>query len=292
MGMGRDLYEKFPAAKAVFDKADDILVFGLAKLCFEGPQELLTQTKNCQLAILVTSIAALEAFRAIVHRPSSIVHYAAGLSLGEYSALVASEAITFEEALLLVAKRAQFMTEAAEKYPGKMVAVLGMDLAVVRDLSQEAGNEIANLNCPGQVVITGKKEDVDKFCVLAGAKGAKRLVELEVSGAFHSTLMSQASVKLSEELKKVNFSQPKTTVISNVTAMPFASPEDIRINLALQVKSSVLWENSVRFLMAQGINKFAEIGPGKTLKGILRKIDPALEVVNIEKAEDIKEVMG
>ncbi|MDP1852776.1 MAG: ACP S-malonyltransferase [Candidatus Omnitrophota bacterium] len=294
VGMGRDLYERYLQAKQVFDRADEVLGFNLSKLCFDGPLDALTQTNNCQLAILVTSIAAFEALKTSVKcqvSPPVVgqagVRYAAGLSLGEYSALVACGAIKFDDALVLVKKRSELMSQAAQKYPGKMVAVLGLDLETVKNLSKEAGNEIANLNCPGQVVVTGNVENVDKFSVLAQAKGAKRLIELGISGAFHSTLMEEASIKLGGILEKTAFRMPHPEVISNVTAKPFVSIEDMRAKLALQVKSSVLWEDSVRFMLAQGVKRFFEIGPGKTLKGILRKIEPSLEVANIEKAEDI-----
>lgn len=294
VGMGRDLYEKLPVSREVLDKADKILGFSVSRLCFEGPLDKLIQTRYCQLAILTVSVAAWEAFReaasctthamAWVPRAAS---YAAGLSLGEYSALVAAGAISFEEALILVRKRSELMSEASERFPGKMLAVLGLDLETVKNLSKQTDIEIANFNCPGQVVVTGRSQNIDSFSALAKAEGAKRLVELGVSGAFHSKLMSEASVKFKQELERANFAIPNISVISNVTARPFASIEDMRTNLALQVKSSVLWEDSVRFMLAQGVKKFFEIGPGRTLKGILRNIEPAVEVVNIEKAEDI-----
>lgn len=287
LGMGRDLYEKLPVSRETFAQADKILGFSVSKLCFEGPQDKLIQTRYCQLAILVTSIAALEAFNTEPRTRNSELKYAAGLSLGEYSALVAAGAISFEEALILVRKRSELMSEASERFPGKMLAVLGLDLETVKNLSKQTDIEIANFNCPGQVVVTGRSQNIDSFSALAKAEGAKRLVELGVSGAFHSKLMSEASVKFKQELERANFTISKINVISNVTARPFASIEDMRTNLALQVKSSVLWEDSVRFMMAQGVKKFFEIGPGRTLKGILRNIEPAVEVVNIEKAEDI-----
>ncbi|MEK6715383.1 MAG: ACP S-malonyltransferase, partial [Candidatus Omnitrophota bacterium] len=262
VGMGRDLYEKLPVSREVFDKADKILGFSVSRLCFEGPQDALGETRNCQLAILVTSIAALEAFNTEPRTRNSELKYAAGLSLGEYSALVAAGAISFEEALILVRKRSELMSEASERFPGKMLAVLGLDLETVKNLSKQTDIEIANLNCPGQVVVTGKSQNIDSFSALAKTEGAARLVELEVSGAFHSKLMSEASVKFKQELERANFAIPKINVISNVTARPFASIEVLRTNLALQVKSSVLWEDSVRFMAAAGVKKFFEIGPG------------------------------
>lgn len=287
VGMGKDLYEKSLSAKEVFDKADNVLGFSISSICFDGSLEELTKTKYCQPALLTVSIAAWEAAKSELKTQDSKLNYAAGLSLGEYSALVAAGAITFEDALLLVKKRAEFMTEAAEKYPGKMLAVIGLEADIIESLCNDTDIEIANRNCPGQIVVTGNAEGVKKFLEKAQEKGAKRLIELEVSGAFHSRLMQEASLKLKTELEKVNFNPMPCAVVSNVTAKPFSSAQEMRQNLALQVKSPVLWEDSVRFIMAQGVRKFFEIGPGKTLKGILRKIDPGLEVVNIEKTEDV-----
>lgn len=285
VGMGKDLYQGFACAKQIFDEADEVLGFNLSKLCFEGPLDVLTETKNCQLAVLVTSIAALETLKR--EAPDINANFSAGLSLGEYSALIASGAINFEDALLLVKKRAEFMMQAAEKYPGKMLAVIDLDSSIVNNLCAQTQIEIANRNCPGQVVVTGRKESIDRFSTLAKAKGAKRVIELEVSGAFHSRFMKEASISLEQELNRIEFKAPQICTISNVSARPFASGEDVRKNLALQIKSSVLWEDSVCYMASCGIRTFLEIGPGHVLKGILRKIDSSLKVVNIEKVEDI-----
>ncbi len=285
VGMGKDLYEKSPKAKQIFDMADNLLGFAISKLCFEGPMSELTQTKNCQLAILTASIAALRTLEEEGKVVSPV--FAAGLSLGEYSALVASGAISFEDALLLVRDRAKFMTDSAEKNPGTMLAVIGLDGKIVDGLAKHAGVEIANRNCPGQIVVTGKKEGIDKFAKLADKEGAKRVIELVVSGAFHSTLMKEASLRLEERLRSTEFHLPRIDTLSNVTAKPFISVEDIRKNLALQVSSSVLWEDSVRYMVAGAVNKFLEIGPGRVLKGLLRKIDSSLEVVNVAGINDV-----
>ena len=286
-GMGKDFYEAFKESKAVFDRADEILGFSLTKLCFEGPIEELTKTINCQPAILTASIAAFEAFKTAFSSQLAAVSYTAGLSLGEYSALVASGAFSFEDGLRLVRKRAELMEETAKKHPGKMSAILGLGRKELEEICRDASCEIANLNCPAQVVISGKAEAVDKAKEEALSKGAKRALDLEVSGAFHSSLMREAAVNFSEFLKKFNLENSFIPVISNVTARPQQNKEEIAQNLIKQIFSPVLWEDSIRFIAAQGVKTFYEIGPGNVLKGLLRKINPELNVVNIGKKEDL-----
>jgi [acyl-carrier-protein] S-malonyltransferase len=281
VGMGRDLYEAFPESRRIFEAADKVLDFALSKLCFEGPIEELTRTVNCQPAIFVTSIACLAAF----NRPQA--DYMAGLSLGEYTALVAAGALSFEDGLTLVAQRARFMDEAAEEKPGRMSSILGLGLDILEGIIQESGAQIANLNCPGQIVISGLPEAVDKTSKSALAHGAKRVINLEVSGGFHSSLMQPAAVKLAEVLNNITIRQPRAFVVSNVTALPESRPDEIKENLIRQITCSVFWEKSVRLMINQGVVKFFEIGPGRVLKGLMRKIDPNTEVVNIEKKEDI-----
>jgi len=287
IGMGKDLSEAFPESKAVFDKADRILGFSISKLCFQGPQEELTKTQNCQPAILTVSIAALEAFGSRLKAQGSRPSCVAGLSLGEYSALVAAEAISFEDAVYLVRRRGEFMEEEALRYPGKMASILGLDLAGVKNICRQTNAEIANINCPGQIVISGGAHEIGEAAGLAQEQGAKKVILLEVSGAFHSSLMKEASLKLAQELDKIKINTPKIPVVSNVSAKPVTSPAEIRKNLTKQVASSVLWEDAMRFMLAQGIAKFFEFGPGKVLKGLLRRIDEKAQVVNIEKKEDI-----
>ncbi|MGD9015151.1 MAG: ACP S-malonyltransferase [Candidatus Omnitrophota bacterium] len=281
VGMGRDLYAAFPESKKIFDVADRVLNFPLSKLCFEGPAEALTRTVNCQPAIFVTSIAAWAAF----NKPQA--NYMAGLSLGEYTALVAAGALSFEDGLSLVARRARFMDEAAEKNPGRMSAILGLDLAVVEKVAEESGAQIANLNCPGQAVISGSPEAVQRANQLALEQGAKRAIVLEVSGGFHSSLMQPAADKLKEALDNINIKPAQVAVVSNVNAVPESKPDKISQNLVRQLTCSVLWEKSIRFMISKGVNKFFEIGPGKVLFGLMRKINSGAEVINIEKKEDI-----
>ena len=286
VGMGKELYDSFPVAKETYEKASGILGFDVAKLCFEGPAEELTATKNSQPAILVTSIAALRTFKSTSGKditPSAC----AGLSLGEYSALVAAEVISFEDGVRLVRLRGQFMEEAARENPGKMAAIIGLEVNAVEDIAKEGGSVVANLNCPGQVIISGGSSTVEKTMESAKAKGAAKCIPLAVSGPFHSPLMEGASERLKEALKSIPLNKPKIPFISNVTA-DFANDTDlIKENLALQVSHRTLWEASIR-RMAQGeISEYYEIGPGKVLKGLLRKIDKNLNVHNIEKPKEM-----
>jgi [acyl-carrier-protein] S-malonyltransferase len=287
-GMGKDLYEAFPVSRQIFDKADSVLGFSLSKLCFEGPQEELKKTNNSQPAILTMSIAALEAFKASMAGKSKPVSFTAGLSLGEYAALVAAGALGFEDALKLVRQRGQFMEEEAVIHPGKMLSLIGLDLAVVKQICADTGTEIANINCPGQTVISGSPEKIARAEELAKEKEAKMAVVLEVSGAFHSSFMQGAALKLAAEIDRIKINLPSIPVVSNVTARPFASVAEIKDNLVKQVYSSVLWEDSMKFVLSKGVTDFIEFGPGKVLRGLMRRIDASAQVQNIEKKEDIR----
>jgi [acyl-carrier-protein] S-malonyltransferase len=235
------------------------------------------------------SIACFEAFKA---RNKVMPAFMAGLSLGEYSALAAAGAFTFADGLRLVRKRAQIMEEATLKYPGAMAAVLDLGTEKIEAVCLESGAEIANINAPGQVVISGKKEAVEKASTLCAEKGAKRVIPLEVSGGFHSSLMREAAAQLQSALKNTSLSAPQAAVISNYTARPQHSPEEIRNNLVSQLYSPVKWEESMKFLLAQGVGEFVEFGPGKVLKGLMRKIEPSARATIIEKKEDILAYSG
>jgi [acyl-carrier-protein] S-malonyltransferase len=288
VGMGKDLYDQFPQAKDVFDKANAILKFDLKKLCFEGPQAELSTTNNSQPAILTASIAALRAFEASPLYAQYAPKFSLGLSLGEYTALVAAGSIAFEDALVLVRKRGEYMEDASRKNPGKMACVMGMDMKIVEDLCKGFGCEIANLNCPGQVVVSGKTSNIELFASFAKEKGAKRVLMLEVSGPFHSSLMTAARDKLKDYIEKVQIGAPKLSFISNVDAKVQADPVKIKENLIMQVNSRTLWEESVKLVAASGIKTFLEIGPGQVLKGLLKKIDPKLEVKNMGTRQDVE----
>jgi [acyl-carrier-protein] S-malonyltransferase len=300
VGMGKDLYESFPESRAIFECADRVLGFSLTRLCFEGPLPELTQTDNCQPAILTVSIAAWEAFKAAVGCRLQVAgcppagqatEYAAGLSLGEYSALTASGALTFDDALRLVRRRGQLMEEQARKRAGKMLSVIGLELSAVRQLCTLAGCEIANINCPGQVVISGGAFEIAQAQEKAKELGARMVLPLDVSGAFHSSFMQEAGTRLAEELEPVEIRVFMFPVVSNVTARPYANAAEVKENLIRQVSSSVLWEDSMRFLLSQGIKEFFEFGPGKVLKGLMRRIDGAAKVTAVEKKEDVLSVV-
>lgn len=289
VGMGKDLYESSSPARRVFQIANEVLGFDITKLCFEGPQTQLNQTINCQPAILTFSIACL---RALEDQAAELLpKAAAGLSLGEYSALVAAGSLGFEDALRLVSRRAQFMEEASHNNPGKMAAILGLSKDEVQELCQATGIQVANLNCPGQVVISGKLEGVDKAIELAKKKGAKKAVGLDVSGPFHSSLMNLVAEKLSQELKEIEVSAPNIQVVANVTGRYEDSAAEIKENLINQVNHCVKWEDSIRLMSEDNITSFLEIGPGKVLKGLLRRIDPGLMVHNIEDTQGLLEFL-
>lgn len=281
-GMGRDFYEEFESARAVFEEADTILDRPFSELIFNGPAEELTQTKNSQLAIFITSLAIL----------STIDLYPAvcsGLSLGEYTALVASGKLSFQEGLLLVEARGRLMQEACEKTAGTMGVVLGLEPAAIQEEIEPIGNVwIANLNCPGQVVIAGTKEAVDCAAQRLKAKGAKRVLPLDVSGAFHSGLMRSAQEGLKPYIDKINFTETDTKIVMNVPGDFVTSSEEIRKNMLEQVTSPVYWQKGIEAQAASGIELFVEIGPGKTLAGMNKRIGVSVETLSIEKIEDIQ----
>lgn len=289
VGMGKDLYDNFHQARDVFDTAGSILKFDLKKLCFEGPQEELSSTRNSQVAILATSIAALRSFEASSYYSTFCPKFCLGLSLGEYTALVACLSITLEDALVLVRKRGELMEEASKKNPGKMACVMGLDISTTEELCKGFGCEIANLNCPGQIVVSGKTNNIELFASFAKDKGAKRVLMLDVSGPFHSSLMTSARDKLKDYIDKVSISEPKIPFISNVDAKVQTDPAMIKDNLIAQVNTKTLWEESMRFVSGAGVKTFLEIGPGQVLKGIAKKIDPKLEVKNIGTAQDMQQ---
>jgi [acyl-carrier-protein] S-malonyltransferase len=279
VGMGKALYDNHKIARETFDQANAILGIGLKELCFHGPAAELTKTCNCQVAILVASIAALR-----VHLLTSsdfTPQVALGLSLGEYTALVCSETISFSDAVRLVRLRGQLMDEASRENPGKMASVIGLDIERVEEICEKTGAQIANLNCPGQIVLSGTTASIDKALLLAKKNGARHTVILDVSGPFHSALMAGASHKLKEALKDIEFLPPTIPVISNVTAYSQDDPKAIKENLVDQLSSTTYWEESVRNVATRGIKHFLEIGPGVVLRGLLRRIDPELICQNI-----------
>ncbi|TJY43224.1 ACP S-malonyltransferase [Cohnella pontilimi] len=285
VGMGKDAYEQFEDARSVFDRADAVLGFPLTKLVFEGPEEELRLTANTQPALLAASVALLEVYKKQGVKPD----FVAGHSLGEYSALVAAGVLDFEDAVRLVRARGQFMEQAVPAGQGGMAAVLGAERepleALCRDVSSAVGLvELANVNCPGQIVVSGSAEGVAAVVERGKEAGAKRVIPLEVSGPFHSSLMQPAADRLAGELAKAEFRNTSVPVVANVTAQPVTSGEEIRGLLVKQVVSPVLWEDTVRRLLAEGVDTFVEIGSGTVLAGLIRKVEKSAKVISMNTA--------
>ena len=295
--MMADLAEASPAAKAVFRRADELLGFSLSGLCFTGPPERLNATDISQPAIFVCSAAALAAMTESLAGRLGAPVMLAGLSLGEYTALYAAGAIDFGPALRLVALRGQLMQQAAEQCPSGMVSILGLDEAKVLELCRAAvGNGgclvPANFNCPGQIVVSGDLASCQKAAELAGSFGASGAVPLEVAGAFHSPFMQPAADQLAEAIRNVEIRPPRWPVLSNVDAAVHGEPESIRRKLVHQVTSPVRWEQSVRAMLSAGVTGFVEIGPGRVLAGLMRRIDRAAAVRSVNSADSLAKLAG
>jgi len=289
-GMGRDLAARYSAARDVFDEADRVLGFPLSKLCFEGPDEALKLTENTQPAILTTSIAVFRVLREKGVQPE----FAAGHSLGEYSALVAAGALTFADAVALVRRRGQYMQQAVPVGVGAMAALLGMEAAAVQSICERAAElqvvSAANLNSSGQVVIAGNREAVERSVALAKQEGAKRAIVLQVSAPFHCALMEPAEERLSVDLDSLAFSDLEFPVVTNVDAAPVRSGSAARDALKRQVSRPVRWHESVQRLIGEGVGKFVEVGPGKVLTGLVRTADKSLTLLNAEDEKSLENV--
>jgi [acyl-carrier-protein] S-malonyltransferase len=286
VGMGKDFVEQFPSAKSWFDRANAALGYDLASICFNGPEAELTKTENAQPGIFLVSWVAFELLRERI--PSLNFQATAGLSLGEFTALTAGGAISFEDGLRVVRQRGRFMQEACEATQGGMAAIIGLDEAPTREVCAETGVTLANLNCPGQIVISGAAEKIAHACDLAKAKGAKRALPLTVAGAYHSPLMASAQPKLQAELAQIHLTTPTVPVISNVTAQPHGASSEIATRLVEQVTSSVRWEESIRSLLAQGFTRFIELGPGTALSGFMKRIDKTVQMLNVADAASLE----
>jgi [acyl-carrier-protein] S-malonyltransferase len=286
VGMGKELATQSPTAKAWFDRANAALGYNLVSICFNGPEPELTKTEHAQPGIFLVSWVAFELLKERV--PTLDFQATAGLSLGEFTALTAAGVMTFEEGLKVVRQRGRFMQEACAATQGSMAAIIGLNEAATREVCAEAGVVLANLNCPGQIVISGASEKMAPACALAKAKGAMRALPLPVAGAYHSPLMASAQPKLAAELARVTLVPPKVPVIANVTAQPHESPEAIRARLVEQVTSSVRWEESMRYLVAQGFTRFIELGPGRALSGFMKRIDKTVQILNVEDVASLE----
>ena len=293
VGMGKELAEHFPVAQETFAEANEALGFDLQQLCFDGPEDELRLTANTQPSILTVSIAALRVLRQEVGWHAD---YLAGHSLGEFSALVAAEAMSFRDAVRMVRMRGQFMQEAVPVGVGGMAAVLGLERAQVEELCQRAAQgEVltpANFNSPGQIVISGNMKAIERGIVVAQEMGAKKAVLLQVSAPFHSPLMEPAGQRLGAELAQIEINELKTPVVTNVEAEPNTSKERVRDFLVRQVSSPVKWEDSMNRIIALGVERFVEIGPGRVLLGLLRRIDGSREMLHLEDLASLEQLKG
>ncbi|NLM20765.1 MAG: ACP S-malonyltransferase [Peptococcaceae bacterium] len=291
-GMGQDLYNNCSVAREIFEQADEVLGYELSRICFLGPQEELNKTENTQPAILTTSIAAYQALRISGILPDVV----AGFSLGEYSALVCAEVLTFQDAVKLVRQRGLFMQQAVPEGQGGMAAVLGLEASIIEEVLQEVKNmgivSIANYNCPGQIVISGEKAALEAAGPKLLERGAKRVIPLQVSGPFHTSLMEPAAEKLRQEISRLKLCESKYPLISNVTADYVRDASHLAELLPQQVKSSVLWEMTIRKMIADGVNVFVEIGPGKTLRGFVKKIDKNVKLFNVEDMDSLEKTIS
>jgi [acyl-carrier-protein] S-malonyltransferase len=280
--MGRDLYDNFKVARAVFELADEGLGFPLSRLCFEGPEDELRQTINAQPAIVAASLACLEAARSgdgARSLPPPV--FVAGHSLGEYTALAAAGVLDFADAVCLARERGRLMHEAGLKQPGGMVAVLGLDEAILAGLCQQTGARIANINCPGQLVISGAEDEINRTAELAKSHGANRAVPLQVSGAFHSRLMQPAADGLAEVVARLSFRSPEVPIIGNTAAEPLTTGEQVKAELLKQLCNCIQWQRSVEYMIGSGVATFIEIGPGKVLTGLIKRINKEVDLINI-----------
>jgi [acyl-carrier-protein] S-malonyltransferase len=303
VGMGRDLYETYAEVRALFDEADRTMGFSLSRFCFEGPKEALDDTINTQPAILAMSMACFKALgtRHKVQgksRESLEPAFVAGHSMGEYTALVAAGALDFADGLRLVRERGRVMKEAGERNPGGMAAVLGLEAEALDEICEAASQgtggivQLANYNSPGQIVISGHKEALERAMELAKERGARRVIPLAVSIASHSPLMQRAAESFTDIVVQVDFHQPRVPVVANVTAAPITTVAEIRKESVGQLTSTVRWVESVQYMIAQGVTAFVEIGPKNVLTGLIKRIDKSVRAVNVGDVAGVEALMS
>jgi len=289
VGMGRDLYDSFKSAQEVFHQADESLGFPISKLCFEGPEGELQLTINTQPALVTVSYACLKAIQEINDGSFPAPSFVGGHSLGEYTALAAAGVLDFATTVSLARERGRLMHEAGEKAPGGMAAIIGLDEEPLAEVCKETSTVIANYNCPGQLVISGAIENIPTAMELARSRGASRVVQLQVSGAFHSASMKPAQDGLAEIVAGIDFNDPAVPVIANTTAQPLTSAGDIKKELIQQLCNGIQWQRSVEFMLGEGVSSFIEIGPGRVLSGLLKRTS---RDVNIQNVGDVAAVEG
>ncbi|MEE8470316.1 MAG: ACP S-malonyltransferase [Dehalococcoidia bacterium] len=288
VGMGYDLYRSSRQARQTFDEADQALQFPLSRLCFEGPEDELRETINAQPAILTASIACLRAASDL--NGSIKPAFVAGHSLGEYTALVAANVIDFADAICIVRERGRLMHDAGKSKPGGMAAIIGLDETSLEEVCLETGAQIANINCSGQIVISGTRQALARSMDLAKTRGARRVVPLQVSGAFHSSLMQPAVEGMAQAISRVNFHSPVVPIVANSTAKPLTSADEVKDELLHQLCHCVRWQPSVEYMAEAGVSTFIEIGPGQVLSGLIKRINSEVQVLNMSDPESIKAV--
>lgn len=293
VGMGHDLYETFAAAKAVFEQADEALGFPLTKLCFDGAEDELRQTINAQPAIVTVSFACLKAMQEVSGNnelPPPV--FLAGHSLGEYTALAVAGVLDFATTVYLARERGRLMHEAGQEKPGGMAAIIGLDETLLAGICEETEARIVNINCPGQLVVSGAAENITKAVSLAKSRGARRAIPLQVSGAFHTPLMQSAVDGMTEIIATLPFSEPTIPIIANTTAQPLTTTDLIKEELLRQLCNCVQWQRSIEYMVDNGVSTFIEIGPGKVLTGLIKRINKSVELINIGDAEAVKSIIG
>ncbi len=284
VGMGRDFYDAIPECKALFEKANEVLGTDISAICFDGPEEELKKSHNTQPAIFTVSAAAFEALK--LKKPMDF-DFAAGHSLGEWGALYAAGVITFEDALRVLKARGEYIQAACDANPGGMLAVIGLDGEPLEAIAAEVGVTLANINSPGQTVLSGTADAIEKAAIACKEAGAKRALPLPVAGAFHSPLMQPAADRLAGFLETVSLNEPSIPVLSNVTGAPHADIDAIRANMVAQITGSVRWVECMQYLVAQGVTEAVECGPGKVLNGLMKRIDRNVSITNIGTFSDL-----
>jgi len=292
VGMGHDLCDNFASAKATFEQADEALGFPLSRLCFEGPEDELRQTINAQPALVTVSYACLKAAYEVGGNRLPPPAFVAGHSLGEYTALAAANVLDFPTVVYLARERGRLMHEAGLRKPGGMVAIIGLDEALLAEVCAQTGTWMANVNCPGQLVISGAKENLTEAASLAKARGAQRTIPLPVSGAFHTPLMQSAIDGLSEVIAALHFRDPLIPIVANTSAQPMINAEQVKAELLNQLSHGVQWQRSIEYMINDGVSTFIEIGPGEVLSNLVRRINKDVKTVNIGDVDAIKNLIN
>jgi [acyl-carrier-protein] S-malonyltransferase len=288
VGMGRDLYDNFSSARAIFNEADEALGFPISRLCFEGPDDELRQTINAQPALVTTSFACLQASLEVCGGSLPEPDFVAGHSLGEYTALGVSGVFDFTTTVRLARERGRLMHEAGQARPGSMAAIIGLDESLLAGICQKSDTVIANINSPGQIVISGAAENMVGAMEMATAAGASRVIPLQVSGAFHSPLMRPAVEGITNYISALSFQEPTIPVIGNTTATPMTTAESVKAELINQLSNPVQWQRTVEYIFNKGVPTFIEIGPGKVLTGLIRRINKEAKTINIGDLEAVR----